>query len=120
MPLVVSGAGGSFLAVVRTICGLCPLAVVGWLDVLGPGGRARPRHWRRSAGNRSLDGVPIARPGQPLRPLVPVGGILGMSEGVVFDADLLYVAAMLHDIGLVAAFDSHTVDFEQAGGHVAW
>jgi hypothetical protein len=27
---------------------------------------------------------------------------------------------MLHDIGLVAEFDSHTVPFEDAGGHVAW
>jgi hypothetical protein len=27
---------------------------------------------------------------------------------------------MLHDIGLVKEFDSHTVPFEQAGGHVAW
>jgi hypothetical protein len=41
-------------------------------------------------------------------------------RGIAFDAELLYVAAMLHDIGLVAAFDSHTVDFEYAGGHVAW
>jgi hypothetical protein len=27
---------------------------------------------------------------------------------------------MLHDLGLVAPFDSHRVDFEYAGGHVAW
>jgi hypothetical protein len=26
---------------------------------------------------------------------------------------------MLHDIGLVPEFDSHTVPFEDAGGHVA-
>jgi hypothetical protein len=39
---------------------------------------------------------------------------------VSFDAELLYVSAMLHDIGLVAEFDSHTVPFEDAGGHVAW
>jgi hypothetical protein len=26
---------------------------------------------------------------------------------------------MFHDIGLVPAFDSHTVSFEEAGGHVA-
>jgi hypothetical protein len=45
---------------------------------------------------------------------------LGLAEGLTFDADLLHVAAMLHDLGLVAAFDSHTLDFEQAGGHVAW
>lgn len=36
------------------------------------------------------------------------------------DHELLYVAAVLHDLGLVAPFDSHRVDFEHAGGHVAW
>ncbi|MGZ4443956.1 MAG: hypothetical protein ACXVXC_12400 [Nocardioidaceae bacterium] len=36
------------------------------------------------------------------------------------DHELLCVASMLHDLGLVAAFDSHTVPFEEAGGHVAW
>jgi len=40
--------------------------------------------------------------------------------GIGYDAELLYVSAMLHDIGLVPAFDSHTVPFEEAGGHVAW
>jgi len=39
---------------------------------------------------------------------------------IAFDAELLYVAAMLHDIGLVPEFDSHVVPFEDAGGHVAW
>lgn len=42
------------------------------------------------------------------------------ARGIAVDVELLYVAAMLHDIGLVAAFDSHTVDFEHAGGHLAW
>ncbi|MDF5752637.1 HD domain-containing protein [Spongiactinospora sp. TRM90649] len=42
------------------------------------------------------------------------------ANGVAFDAELLYVAAMLHDIGLVPEFDAHTVPFEEAGGHVAW
>ncbi|NUW38522.1 HD domain-containing protein [Nonomuraea rhodomycinica] len=41
-------------------------------------------------------------------------------NGIAFDAELLYVSALLHDIGLVAEFDSHTVPFEEAGGHVAW
>ncbi|MFC4007883.1 HD domain-containing protein [Nonomuraea purpurea] len=41
-------------------------------------------------------------------------------RGITFDAELLYVSAMLHDIGLVAEFDSHTVPYEEAGGHVAW
>lgn len=35
------------------------------------------------------------------------------------DHELLYVAALLHDIGLVTAFDNHTLAFEDAGGHVA-
>jgi hypothetical protein len=39
---------------------------------------------------------------------------------ISFDVELLYVAALLHDIGLTAEFDSHTVAFEEAGGHVAW
>ncbi|NUW45295.1 HD domain-containing protein [Nonomuraea rhodomycinica] len=41
-------------------------------------------------------------------------------QGIGFDAELLYVSAMLHDLGLTAEFDSHTVPFEEAGGHVAW
>ena len=44
----------------------------------------------------------------------------GITHGIDFDAELLYVSAMLHDIGLVKQFDSHTVPFEEAGGHVAW
>ncbi|MFE7663466.1 HD domain-containing protein [Streptomyces celluloflavus] len=44
----------------------------------------------------------------------------GAANDIAFDAELLYVAATLHDIGLVKEFDSHTVPFEAAGGHVAW
>ncbi|MDH2442759.1 HD domain-containing protein [Amnibacterium sp. CER49] len=36
------------------------------------------------------------------------------------DPELLHVAALLHDVGLVPVFDSHTAPFETAGGHVAW
>ncbi|MFF1878591.1 HD domain-containing protein [Leifsonia sp. NPDC058230] len=36
-----------------------------------------------------------------------------------YDAELLYVAALLHDIGLVEAFDNHTLAFEDASGHAA-
>ncbi|MFG1808124.1 HD domain-containing protein [Streptomyces sp. NPDC049040] len=43
----------------------------------------------------------------------------GTARGIAFDPELLYVAALLHDIGLVPVFDSHTVAFEEAGGHVA-
>ncbi|TWP36186.1 HD domain-containing protein [Leekyejoonella antrihumi] len=35
------------------------------------------------------------------------------------DDELLYVAALLHDIGTVTAFDNHTLSYEEAGGHVA-
>jgi hypothetical protein len=44
----------------------------------------------------------------------------GMARNIAFDAELLYVSSMLHDIGLVREFDSHRVPFEEAGGHVAW
>jgi hypothetical protein len=43
-----------------------------------------------------------------------------VGRGIVFDAELLYVAALLHDLGLVKEFDSYLVPFEEAGGHVAW
>jgi len=38
---------------------------------------------------------------------------------IEYDPELLYVAAMLHDISLTAPFDSHELAFEDAGGHVA-
>jgi hypothetical protein len=41
-------------------------------------------------------------------------------QGIAFDAELLYVSSMLHDIGLVPEFDSNVVPYEEAGGHVAW
>ncbi|MFG1945086.1 HD domain-containing protein [Nonomuraea sp. NPDC048826] len=44
----------------------------------------------------------------------------GQANGIAFDAELLYVSAMLHDMGLTPEFDSHTVPFEEAGGHLAW
>jgi hypothetical protein len=34
--------------------------------------------------------------------------------------ELLYVSALLHDVGLVSPFDNHALPFEEAGGHVAW
>ncbi len=45
---------------------------------------------------------------------------IGVERALAFDAELLFVAAMLHDIGLVAEFDSASLSFEQGGGHVAW
>jgi hypothetical protein len=44
----------------------------------------------------------------------------GMTRGIGFDPELLYVAALFHDLGLVSAFDSQAVSFEEADGHVAW
>ena len=44
----------------------------------------------------------------------------GDAHGIDYDAELLYVSAMLHDIGLTASFDAHSVPFEEAGGDVAW
>ena len=41
-------------------------------------------------------------------------------RGVDYDDELLYAAAVLHDLGLTDEFDSHTVAFEEAGGHAAW
>ncbi|HYN96326.1 MAG TPA: HD domain-containing protein [Pilimelia sp.] len=48
------------------------------------------------------------------------GAWYGTAHGIGYDEELLYVAALLHDLGLVAEFDSHRVPFEAAGGHVAW
>jgi hypothetical protein len=45
---------------------------------------------------------------------------LAALEGVEVDHELLWVAAVLHDLGLEDPFDSHRLPFEQAGGHVAW
>jgi hypothetical protein len=45
---------------------------------------------------------------------------IGHAAGIAFDDELLYVTAMLHDLGLVEAFDNHALPFEEAGGHVAW
>src|SRR4051794_28603081 len=45
---------------------------------------------------------------------------LGQLNGIAYDAELLYVASMLHDLGLVGAFDNHLAPFEVAGGDVGW
>jgi hypothetical protein len=48
------------------------------------------------------------------------GALYGAAHGIAFDDELLYVSAMLHDIALTDAFDSHRVPFEEAGGDLAW
>ena len=48
------------------------------------------------------------------------GAMYGAAHGITFDDELYYVSALLHDIGLTDAFDSHRVPFEEAGGDLAW
>ena len=48
------------------------------------------------------------------------GAMYGTAHGIAFDDELYYVAALLHDIGLTDAFDSHRLPFEEAGGQLAW
>ncbi|MFE0578101.1 HD domain-containing protein [Streptomyces sp. NPDC058874] len=47
------------------------------------------------------------------------GARYAQDHGLEYDRELFYVAALLHDLGLTAPFDSHTLPFEEAGGHVA-
>ena len=44
---------------------------------------------------------------------------LGVVLAMSVDAELLYAAALLHDLGLLAEFDNHALPFEVGGGHVA-
>ena len=48
------------------------------------------------------------------------GTMYATAHGITSDDELLYVSAMLHDIGLTDPFDSHRVTFEEAGGDLAW
>jgi hypothetical protein len=45
--------------------------------------------------------------------------LLAPTIGLEPDRELLFVAAMLHDLGVVPDFDAHSVPFEDAGGAVA-
>lgn len=49
-----------------------------------------------------------------------LAGSLAELEQVSIDHELLYVAALLHDLALEPAFDNHELPFENAGGHVGW
>lgn len=40
--------------------------------------------------------------------------------GLRHDPELLFVAAMLHDLGVTDAFDAHEIAFESAGGAAGW
>ncbi|WP_271985948.1 HD domain-containing protein [Pseudoclavibacter terrae] len=46
-------------------------------------------------------------------------GIAAAEGRTGVDHELLYVAAVLHDIGTVTEYDNHTVSYEHASGHVA-
>ena len=46
-------------------------------------------------------------------------GFAAVEDRTGFDAELLYVAAILHDVGLAEEFDNHTLSYEHAAGHVA-
>jgi hypothetical protein len=48
------------------------------------------------------------------------GARYGAAHDIVFDDELYCVSALLHDIGLTDAFDSHRLPFEEAGGELAW
>ncbi|MGW0335738.1 HD domain-containing protein [Streptomyces sp. NPDC003011] len=47
------------------------------------------------------------------------GAAWAKARGLDFDRELFFVSALLHDLGLVPPFDSHTLSFEEAGGHLA-
>lgn len=45
---------------------------------------------------------------------------LGDSLDLAVDDELLFVAAMLHDLGVTEPFDAHVMPFESSGGAAAW
>ncbi|MGK5556477.1 HD domain-containing protein [Actinomadura kijaniata] len=47
------------------------------------------------------------------------GAAWAEARGLDFDRELFFVSALLHDLALVPPFDSHTLPFEEAGGHLA-
>ena len=48
-----------------------------------------------------------------------LGAAWARERSMDFDRELLFVSTMLHDLSLTAPFDSHTLPFEDAGGHLA-
>lgn len=47
------------------------------------------------------------------------GALLGKSKGIAFDPELLYVAAMFHDLGLTSAYSESQLRFEVDGANAA-
>jgi hypothetical protein len=48
------------------------------------------------------------------------GRALATATGIAYDSELLFVAALLHDLGVTPLFDAHSEPFEDAGGAVGW
>lgn len=48
------------------------------------------------------------------------GAALAATTGLAYDPELLFVAALLHDLGVAPLFDAHSEPFEDAGGAVGW
>jgi hypothetical protein len=46
-------------------------------------------------------------------------GFAALEGRADIDHELLYVSAVLHDIGIAPDFDNNTLSYEEAGGHVA-
>jgi hypothetical protein len=100
-------------------------------------GRPRPRHARTLPGVDICSLLPTPSPATTAAREIVVryssaalvnhcdrsylwSASLGELERIPYDAELLYVASMLHDLGLVPAFDNHLAPFEDAGGDVGW
>ena len=47
------------------------------------------------------------------------GALTGKRKGLIFDPELLYIAAMFHDIGLTAAYSESKLRFEVDGANAA-
>lgn len=47
------------------------------------------------------------------------GAAWAREQGLDYDRELFFVSALLHDLALTPPFDSHSLPFEEAGGHLA-
>ncbi|MFD9792987.1 HD domain-containing protein [Streptomyces sp. NPDC059070] len=47
------------------------------------------------------------------------GAAWAREHGHAYDDELFFVSALLHDLSLTPPFDSHSLPFEEAGGHLA-
>jgi hypothetical protein len=123
--------------------GMPPLVAVDAFAAFGSSQRDAPKPLRdtpagRDTGAMRLDDVPVpATPAaqaalEVLSEYSPpalvnhcvrsylLAASLAVLEQCDVDWELLYVASLLHDLGLEPDFDSHARPFEEAGGNVAW